>query len=147
MGRRKKRRTTKFNLMKEILATIKKGELEFADGFNGLNLWRLFKKENEGRRILISLFSGSRTGQQNRFYWMYLGLIAKETGDTENDLHDYLKRKLLPPRFTKVLGQEIKLPASTTKLNKIEMGEYLEKICALTGVPIPDPEKYLYSND
>jgi hypothetical protein len=66
-------------------------------------------------------------------------VIEKETGNDAQDLHEYFKRVFLPPRFTKVLGKEIKLPASTTGLTKAEFGDYLDKICAETNVPIPDP--------
>lgn len=81
-----------------------------------------------------------RTLNQNNFYWLYLGVIADETGDDPNSLHEYFKRKLLPPRYISVMGKEIKIPASTTKLSKIEMGEYMERICALTNIPIPELE-------
>lgn len=79
-----------------------------------------------------------RTINQNSFYWLYLGVIADETGEDIYDLHRFLKRKLLPPEFKEILGETIKLPASTTELNKIDFGRYMEKICALTGVPIPE---------
>lgn len=81
---------------------------------------------------------GKRTTNQNSFYWLYLGVIADETGEDIDDLHRFLKRKLLPPEFKEILGETIKLPATTTKLDKLEFGRYMEKICALTGVPIPE---------
>ncbi len=62
------------------------------------------------------------------------------TGENADDLHQYFKRKLLPPVFKKIRGEEIKLPASTTDLDKIAFGEYLDKIAALTEIPLPDPE-------
>ena len=79
-----------------------------------------------------------RTTQQNRFYWLYLRIISEETGDDENNLHEYFKRKFLPPRFVSVLGKEIKLPATTTKLTKKEFGDYMERISILTDIPIPN---------
>jgi hypothetical protein len=39
-----------------------------------------------------------------------------------------------------VNGEEIKIPSSTTTLSKIDFGEYLDKIAAETGIPLPDPE-------
>lgn len=95
---------------------------------------------NEGKRVLVQLDKPGRSNSQNAYYWVYLGVIAQETGNNEDDLHEFFKRKLLPPVFKKVLGEEIKLPRSTTKLNKSEFGEYLEKICALTNIPLPDRE-------
>jgi hypothetical protein len=34
------------------------------------------------------------------------------------------------------MGKEIKLPASTTDLDKSSFGEYLDKICAMTNIPL-----------
>lgn len=80
-----------------------------------------------------------RTGQQNRLYWMYLGDIEAEMGNLADDLHELFKRKFLPPRWVTMFDEEVCLPPSSTVLSKTEFGEYLDKICALTGVPIPDP--------
>lgn len=91
-------------------------------------------------RLEFKKVQTTRSLNQNNYYWLYLGVIAQETGDDPNSLHEYFKRALLPPKFIKVLGKEIKIPASTTKLSKIEMGEYLERICALTSIPLPELE-------
>ena len=87
--------------------------------------------------IIVRKHRNNRTNRQNNLYWGYLELIEAETGNTANDLHEYLKRKFLQPREITVLGEKIRLPATTTKLNTKQFSEYLEKICALTGVPIP----------
>jgi len=86
----------------------------------------------------------TRSNQQNRFYWKYIRILSEETGDNENDLHEFFKRKFLPPRFVRVLGREIKLPASTSKLSKKDFSEYIMRIEALTGILSPDTEKYFY---
>src|SRR5690348_17251346 len=77
-----------------------------------------FMNANDGKTLVISLDKPTRSQSQNAFYWVYLDLIARETGDNADDLHEFFKRKLLPPRFVKVRGEEIKLPASTTELDK-----------------------------
>jgi hypothetical protein len=119
-------------------AKIINGKPDFGSEFNQAR-FRSWCKEREGRIITINDSIPSRTNEQNRFYWAYLDIISRETGDDPNSLHEFFKRKLLPPKFIKALGEEIKIPASTTKLNKIEMGDYLDRICELSGVPIPDP--------
>lgn len=73
---------------------------------------------------------------------MYLELIEKETGNGANDLHEYFKRALLAPKWLTVLGKEIKVPKSTTELTKVEFGDYMDKIAALSGVAIPDFKRY-----
>lgn len=81
-----------------------------------------------------------RSGQQNRYLWSYYGLISQETGHTEREIHEWAKRMFLPPRYVKIMGKEMKLPASTTLLSKSEMSEYLDRISAATNVPLPNPE-------
>jgi hypothetical protein len=109
-----------------------------ADGKIGKGLIDYIAQLSDGKyRVIVERFVKSRSTQQNRLYWSYLRLIEYETGQDSNDLHEYLKRKLLPPRFVEVLGEEIKLPATTTKLDSKDFGEYLDKIEQLTGIPIP----------
>jgi len=93
--------------------------------------------------IKIDKWKKNRSNNQNNYYWMYLGIISDETGDNANDLHEFFKRKLLPPRFIKVLGKEVKLPATTTTLSKADFAKYIMFIEHLTVIPAPDTEKYL----
>lgn len=93
----------------------------------------------EGKQVEISDLKHKRTNQQSRYYWLYLSVIENETGNTADDLHELFKRKFLLPQEKTILGQQIKLPASTTNLSKHDFSEYLDRICSLTGVPIPDP--------
>lgn len=99
-----------------------------------------FLAGNEGRTVTLELERKGRSTSQNAYYWVYLGVIGRETGHDADDLHEFFKRKLLPPVFKKVLGNEVTLPMSTTVLKKAEFGDYLDKISALTGVPLPDKE-------
>ena len=81
-----------------------------------------------------------RSGSQNRYYWAYLNIIEHETGNLADDINEYAKRRFLQPKFIKVKGEEIKIPRSTRALNKIQFGEYLDKICAWSGVALPNPQ-------
>jgi hypothetical protein len=99
---------------------------------------------SEGRyTIEVLKYKKNRSGRQNNYYWLYLSVISDETGDDSINLHEYFKRKFLPPRFIKILGREVKLPASTTKLNSAEFTNYIMRIEAETGILSPDPNKYL----
>jgi hypothetical protein len=80
-----------------------------------------------------------RTNQQNRFYWLYLNDIENETGNLADDLHALFKRKFLPPRWETMFGEEVCLEPTTTGLSKTDFSEYMDKIAALTGVPVPNP--------
>ncbi|MBV9825190.1 MAG: hypothetical protein JO001_05905 [Alphaproteobacteria bacterium] len=122
-----------------FLATAHNGQLDFGSDFNQQRL-RLYLSDHEGKQLRLDEIKTVRSLSQNRYYWVYLGIIERETGNNADDLHEYLKRKLLPPRFVEVLGQEIRLPASTTGLSKADFGDYLDKIASLSGVPLPDPQ-------
>lgn len=88
--------------------------------------------------VKIDRERSKRSLAQNNYYWNYLRIIANETGHTEDELHQLFKRVFLPPIFKVVLGQEIKIPRTTSELSKTEFGEYLDRICARTNVPLPD---------
>jgi len=88
-----------------------------------------------------------RSTAQNNFLWLYYTLIEEETGNDRNDLHEYFKRKHLPPKMIKVMGKEIKIPASTTKLSKYDFGEYIRKIEVETNILAPNPEDAGYYSE
>lgn len=104
---------------------------------------------NDGTELVldIDLKKNTRSLSQNRYYWLYLNVIETETGNSANDLHELFKRLFLPPTNKTILNTDIRLPASTTDLSKHDFSEYLEKICAMTGVPIPDPELAGYESN
>lgn len=104
--------------------------------------WLDYLLSVDKKKLVVSIEQEKwvRSASQNNFYWAYLRIIANDTGEVESDLHDLFKRKFLPPQFKTILGVEVKLPASTTKLDKVSFGEYMQKISALTNVPIPDPK-------
>lgn len=103
-------------------------------------LFRQHLREHEGAVYEIRLRETKRSLSQNAFYWVYLEICAAETGHTADELHEYFRRTLLPPKFIHVMGKEIRIPKSTTELSKTEMGEYLERINAETQIPLPNPE-------
>lgn len=108
------------------------------------HLLTLNKKKLPRMEVEVSIRTrgSKRTTKQNNYYWAYLGIIEDDTGELADDLHEFFKRKLLPPVFKTILGTEVKLPASTTKLDPLEFTEYISKIEALTGIPAPDPEDF-----
>lgn len=100
--------------------------------------WLLSHGDYKGEYIVtIEKYKAKRSLDQNALYWFYLKAIEDDTGNLATDLHELFKRKFLPPVFKTIMGVSFKVPASTTDLNKIQMGEYLDKICAFTNVPIP----------
>lgn len=102
----------------------------------------LMSQFKEGAIVEVSIkpYRKDRTANQNSYYWLYLRVIEDETGNASGDLHEFFKRKFLPPRFITVMKETIKIPASTTKLSVEDMSNYMDKIQAETGIPMPVPE-------
>lgn len=118
-----------------------KGGMDFGSPYN-LGRFRQWCKENLGKSLRIEEMKHTRSMSQNKLYWLFLEVIERETGNNSEDLHEYFKRVLLKPKWIKVLENDIRIPGSTTELTKVEFSEYMEKISALTEIPIPDTEKY-----
>lgn len=116
--------------------------MDFGSEYNEARLHN-FLLENNGKLFRIEMEKTTRSISQNNLYWMYLGIIERETGNNAKNLHELYRRTLLPPKFITVMGKEIKIPMSTSELKKQEFSDYMDKIYAETNVPIPDTKKYL----
>ena len=118
-----------------IQQTIESGKLVLKEREVYLSFLNTLEGEVE---VIIRKPRKNRTTPQNDFMWAYLQLVSDHTGDSRNELHEYFKRILLPAKEIKVMGKTIKIPTSTTDLSTKEFGEYLERISALTDVPVAD---------
>lgn len=117
-----------------MLFTLLKSEGKISNG-----LIDYLKQLPDGKyRVEVDKYRKARSTNQNKLYWAYLRLLSDETGNDENNLHSYFKRKHLPPRFVEVLGKEIKLPATTTTLSTSEFTEYIMRIEMETGINLPN---------
>ncbi len=124
-----------------FLFKARDGKVDFESEHTGARFRDALKRYN-GKEFRIELLLKTRSMNQNRFYWAYLELIEKETGNLAHDLHEYFRRLLLPPKCLVVMSKSITVPSSTTELSKHAMSDYMDKIAALTNVPIPNPEVY-----
>lgn len=84
-----------------------------------------------------------RSEQQNRYYRLYLSLIALSSGHTENELHIWAKGKFLTKSVKDIFGEKIRDIKSTTELMIGEFCEYLIKIEEKTGIPLPDTTPFM----
>jgi hypothetical protein len=119
-------------------ATIREGKLSFGPVLK--RQFQDFMIKHEGRQISIDLVSKTRSTTQNSYYWLYLGVVERETGQLADDIHQWAKRKFLPPRFITINGEEIRIPSSTTDLSKTDFGDYIDKLAAEIGIALPDPQ-------
>lgn len=90
--------------------------------------------------ITVEKQHATRSLDQNALYWVgYVNPLAEYTGYTPLEMHAYLKGRFLPKqrieivdKRTGVVVDEQELESlTTTKLDKIEFGEYLDNIKAL----------------
>ena len=103
-------------------------------------------KQLEGKEVQCKITEkkDTRTVRQNSLLWKYYNIIADETGDDPNSLHEFFKRKFLPVEVieTSFYQGAMTIPGSSATLSKKEFSDYLLRINALTGIPCPAKEQY-----
>ena len=103
----------------------------------------------EGREIeaTINKRQNKRTLGQNSLYWVYLKLIADETGNDIIGMHVRFKKKYLPIKCLMVMSDKVELLTSTTELDTKEFSDYLKKIEVETGILLPSIENIEFAID
>lgn len=84
-----------------------------------------------------------RSLSQNKLYWLWVTIISKDLGYTENELHTLLKGKFGPKKAIVVGGKTYNIPKSTTDFTKGEFVEFMffvEKQAAELNILLPHPE-------
>lgn len=99
-------------------------------------------KEGDQITLTISLKKPKRTIRQNSYYWFYLGEIVDQTGNDADDLHALFKKKFLRPKVKEVMGELVEEEKSTTKLSRLEFGDYIREIEVFTGIQAPPAKNY-----
>lgn len=106
-------------------STIKDGRLQ-------KNVSEVIAKELhhfEGKRIELTIqkLKSTRSTQQNRYWWLMVGIVAKEIGYTSEELHEILKRLFLTrTKVNEKTGEIYEYAGSTAKLNKTEFSDLVE---------------------
>lgn len=124
---------------KMFVVQVKDGKPAFTSPTQRLLFYDFFEK-HEGERVWVQLDSKepTRSTRQNALYWLYLGIIAEDTGYTPHEVHEWVKSMFLTENIKEVFGKKTRVRGSTAKLNKSDFSELLMNIEAETGVPIPD---------
>lgn len=92
----------------------------------------------------------TRSEQQNRYWWgVCVELVSEHTGYTPEEVHEFAKQTFLPKKLAMADGNgeivgECVIGGSTTKLDKIQFGEFVERFrqwaAETLDIVIPDPE-------
>ncbi len=104
--------------------------------------------------IQIVQRKAKRSLNQNAYYWVCLSIIGDELGYTKEEMHGIFGMMYLKEYTSITNGKtgeiiEIEMIRSTTTLNKVEFGEYLNRIiqwAAEMGVILLTPEEF-YETD
>ena len=134
----------------EVVTTgfVRKGRLEIRQR---KGLQESLKRLADGEVLVtIARVKAARSTQQNRWYWgVIVDLLSEYTGFTPDEMHEVLKAKFLPKKLAVadqngVIRGEYVIGGTTTKLDKVEFGEFCESVRRWAAeeldVIIPDPE-------
>lgn len=106
------------------------------DAYRGLDL-------TKKHRIIIEPYVRKRTTNQNSLYWQWCSIIADETGNDKDEIHEFLLTKYCPSK-TVTVGEEIVSRESTKLLDTKEMTQYMDKVLAWAAttlnITLPLPE-------
>lgn len=98
-------------------------------------------KTSLGKTVTIK--DSKRNNDQNALYWKLVSIIAKEIGETQDDLHAIIKVRFLGVQKRFVDGVELVEPISTTTLTTKEFAGLIDKVYALAAnlnIIIPQPD-------
>ena len=96
--------------------------------------------------VTMKTVKTTRSLEQNSLYWMWVGILADESGYTKKGMHDALRDALLEPVTYVDLktGETKSRLRSTTELSVSEFTEYLNAVeefaADFMGCMLPRPE-------
>lgn len=120
-----------------------KGEVTMDKSFDFL----CSQLRNGRYRVTIERYTEPRTLNQNALMWMWFTCIEHETGTPKQDVHDYYCNLFLR-RTAVIKGRETVIAGSTSKLNTLQMKDFLNKVKADAatelGITLPLPQDRFY---
>ena len=110
-----------------------------------------FRDNPKVEKAVISLKEDimNRSQRQSKLYFMWVGILAEETGYTKDAMHDILRDKFLGYRTVKTKDKVIEVLRSTTELSVTDMKDYLTEIDMFAtefGMMLPRPEDLYYES-
>lgn len=79
-------------------------------------------------RIELVPHRNKRSPEQNALLWAIYARMAEGTGHTSKEIHAAMKLKFLPQKWIRVGDEEVKIPASSTKLDVKEFSDFVEQV-------------------
>ena len=98
-------------------------------------------------KVSIERYTEPRKLRQNELMWLWFTCIEQETGTPKQDVHDYYCNLFLR-RTAVIKGKETVIAGSTSRLNTIQMTDFLNKVKADAaselGIMLPLPADRFY---
>jgi len=103
-----------------------------------------------GWKLKIETIKKNRSNNQNRYMWYCFELIANETGEDRQRIHDYYVALFLTEK-TIIFGTEIIISKGTSKLKTVEFEDFMQKVRLDAqeelSIIIPLPNEIIYDED
>lgn len=74
-----------------------------------------------------------RTRAQNDLLWAIYTEIADATGFAKDDIHEYMKKRLLGHEVKVVFGAKVEVLRSTTQLTPTDFSDFVEAVLAIAA--------------
>ena len=136
-------------MLKKFLAKVEGGEIKHFEPSKFKQL--LLDLEGFVIQLQIGKNVKDRSSNQNKYYWgVVIKIIAKETGQDEETIHETMKMLFLQDHII-LNGEEVVTLKSTAKLTTIEMEDYMAKIRTWCSkklnlyVPTPNETSFDYT--
>ena len=98
-------------------------------------------------KLTIERYTEPRTLNQNALMWLWFTCIEQATGTDKQDVHDYYCNLFLR-RTAIIKGKETVIAGSTSKLNTLQMTDFMNKVQADAatelGITLPLPADRYY---
>ena len=130
--------------MAQIATIIKtKGEVSMDKSFD----FMCSQLRNGRYKVTIERYTEQRTISQNALMWLWFTCIEQDTGTDKQEVHDYYCNLFLSRRIL-FNGKEKTVSGSTSKLNTVQMTDFMNKIQADAaselGITLPLPDDRYY---
>ena len=130
-------------MAQEAILTKIDGEVNISKSFE----FMCSHLRNGKYRVKIERYTEPRTLNQNALMWLWFTCIEQETGTDKQDVHDYYCNRYLR-RTAFIKGKETVIAGSTSKLNTVQMTDFMNKIqddaAAELGIVLPLPADRFY---
>lgn len=111
----------------------------------------LLKFKGKDIEIIIEKKRKKRSIRQNRLLWLYSTIIANDTGNSKELIHEVIKYKFLQKeKIDEITGEIFKYVGSTTELTTTDFAGFIEEIIRWAGetfsISLPLPNEQLEIN-